>query len=395
VWAGYAIILAGGGLGWLGLPLGIASSDLTIPESVPLLTALVNPHFPLAAGFLILAMDTLSREAIGGRRRWAIAFLCGTALGVLLPFVVVTAVAVPGTWLAWESLRHGPAGLQRPTAWLRERWNAWGGLCLGAAPWILYGLWLTRVHPVLRVWQAQNTTPSPSPLAYLFGYGLPLLLIALGWRQARPERTAGGRLLLAWILVTAVCLYLPGLMQRRLTLGLAIPLAGLAGMSLSSNLTDHRRWAAGLAASLLVALPSLAIVLTAGLTSVAQAAAISVVSEQDELAMEWAGANLPRSALVLASPLTGNRLPAHSDVRVLYGHPFESPNAAQAEASVLRLINWQGTIDEALRQARSLRLDFVYIGQSERSLAHGTPWWDSLPAVYASEGVRIYQVAVP
>jgi hypothetical protein len=395
VWAGYALILAGGGLGWLALPLGIAASDLTIPESVPLLTALVNPHFPLAAGFLILSMATLGPETIGARWRWAVAFLCGTALGVLLPFVVVVAVAVPFVWLVWEWLHGRTTGLGTPAGWLRDRWMAWGGLCLGASPWVLYGLWLTRFHPVLRLWQAQNQTPSPSPLAYLFGVAVPLALIGLGWRRARPERTTGGRLLLVWILVTAVCLYLPGLMQRRLSLGWAIPLAGLAGMSLSALLVEQKKWAVGLAASLLLTLPSLAIVLAAGLSSVAQAAAISVVADPDLRAMEWAGANLPSAALVLAGPLTGNRLPAFSGLRVLYGHPFETPNAALAEASVLRLINWQGTSQDALREARSAGVGFVYVGDGERALAHGTQWWDVLPVVYASDGVSIYQVSTP
>jgi hypothetical protein len=136
-------------------------------------------------------------------------------------------------------------------------------------------------------------------------------------------------------------------------------------------------------------------VLAAGLSSVAQAAAISVVAEPDQRAMEWAGANLPSAALVLAGPLTGNRLPAFSGLRVLYGHPFETPNAALAEASVLRLINWQGTSQDALREARSAGVGFVYVGDGERALAHGTQWWEGLPVVYASDGVSIYQVSAP
>jgi hypothetical protein len=393
VWAAYAMVLFGGGLGWVALPLGIAASDLTIPESVPFLTALVNPHFPLATAVLLLLMDIMGPEDMSARLRWFAAFACGMALGVLLPFVVVTAVAVPAVWLAVEGWR---GRLIRPrSTWLRDRWVAWIGLCLGAGPWVVYGLWLTREHPVLRIWQAQNQTPSPSPLAYLIGYAVPILVILVGWRHARPERTVGGRMLLTWAIVTGVMLYVPGLMQRRLALGLAIPLAGLAGTCLTSWFGERRKWALAVVASLFVTIPSLVIVVAAGLSSVARGAAISVVDEGDVRAMEWAESHLPDKSLVLASPLTGNRLPALSGMRVLYGHSFETPHAAESEATVRHLLGWTGTSEDGLREARSLGVDYVFVGELENELANDVRWWESLPAIYTADDVSIFQVAEP
>ncbi len=76
-WA-YSLVLVGSGLGWIGIPLGRLAVDLWVPEAIPFLAGLANPHFPLAAAAMLLGMLALISTRWGVRSR-----LVAAALGRL------------------------------------------------------------------------------------------------------------------------------------------------------------------------------------------------------------------------------------------------------------------------------------------------------------------------
>jgi hypothetical protein len=134
------------------------------------------------------------------------------------------------------------------------------------------------------------------------------------------------------------------------------------------------------------------VVVATGLWGVSRQEPTLVLSVAEVQAYEWVGRNLPAGALVLAAPETGNRLPAYADVRVLYGHPFETPNAEAQRALIVRLYAWQATPEEAFGLLDELGLDYVFLGAWECQI--GEPGWlGGLETVYDSGGVRIYQVS--
>ncbi|NIM06902.1 MAG: hypothetical protein GTN65_15075, partial [Armatimonadetes bacterium] len=233
VQAAFALTLVGSGLGWLGLPFGAAPSDLMIPESIPFLSAYVNPHFPAATALQTLGTLLVATEIMGGRWREILCFTSGLVLMLILPFAIVSQIAFLALWLAWEVYYLSRIGFPPLSALERIPWRPFLFLVAGAAPVMAYDLWLTRNHPVLAAWSAQNLTPSPPPHEYLLGYGFVLLFAVFQIVKRKPYQTSLGRLLLAWIVIGFLLLYVPFSLQRRFSLGLFLPLAALAGQWLA------------------------------------------------------------------------------------------------------------------------------------------------------------------
>ena len=391
LWA-YALVLVGSGLGWVALPFGLLATDLLVAESIPFVSALANPHFPLAYA---LVAGTVWLVLSGSKLRFRLpgAVLCGTVLGMVLPFAVLSLVAVLAVWLLLEFVlgRMGRSTLE-PLAPAVTTACAGG---VGAAPWILYDYWLTRTDPGLAAWNLQNQTPSPPIWAFAAGFGLVLLLALLGAYVGRLWSSRNGRLLLTWAATNAVLLYLPFALQRRLSLGLFVPMAAMAAIGLVwlSNRPPRWRWVP--MALFALAIPSNGMVVTAGLVSVARGETSLVETTGEVSAFQWIATHTPSEASILSAPLTGTRLPAFADVRVVVGHPFETPDYQQRVSMVDRWFKGEVSPDQVLAGLASWNLKYVFYGPTEKALGPRPAWLDSLDAVYDRGGVQIYAVAPP
>lgn len=386
--AAYLLTLFGTGLGWIGLPFGLLSSDLWIPEAVPFLSAYANAHFALATALVAGAVLLIAFDRSTVRLRLPLALGAGLALAVVQPFAVLSVVATVTVWLAWEAARRGRSG--GPIASLGQL-SALAAFGAGSAPVLLYDWMATVAHPALQLWAAQNRTPSPSLVETVLGYGLVLLLALLGVLGRRTLRHPEGRLLAAWAGTGLVLMYLPFALQRRMALGLFVPLAGLAGLALSEFVQDSGRRRLALAAVLIVSLPSHLVVIGAGLRSAAAGDPTLVLSQAELEAYQWIEGRLPAESLVLAGPRTGNRIPAFSAARVLYGHPFETPQAERQLELVRSLFAADGSPDAALRQLQQLGVDFARYGPEEREL--GQPaWLEALSPAQRIGDIELYRI---
>ena len=392
-WTATLLTMFGSGLGWLAIPFGIQASDLSIPESIPFLSAYANPHFPFAAAVMLVAvLSVFNRERIWIRS--IAGFICGTLLGVVLPFSMVSLAIGVGIWQIFEGLQEGWNGLSEFLRKQRTHLIPFLALLVGSLPWVIYDLWLSRSHPILSIWNAQNITLSPPITDYVIGYGLILILAILGITRTGVRDRPRGRLLLAWALSNMILLYMPFNFQRRLTLGLFFPLAGLAALGLERIVGGREKYRAALILLLILSIPSSLIVIGAGLSGVGKGDP-SVIHLPGELeAYSWLDENSPPGALILASPDIGNRLPAFADVRVLYGHPFETPYAESQKSLVESLYAWEGSNAEAIDLIDQLDLVFIFFGERERVL--GEPEWImELPMVFTYQAVEIYEVVSP
>jgi hypothetical protein len=307
---------------------------------------------------------------------------------------MVSLVIGVGIWQVIEGLQEGWGGLIGFFRQQRNHLLPFFALIGGALPWVTYDLWLSQSHPILSIWNAQNITLSPPITDYVIGYGLILILAILGITKTGFQDRSRDRLFLAWALSNVILLYMPFNFQRRMTLGLFFPLAGLAVLGLDRIVGGREKYRAAFILLLILSVPSSLLVIGAGLSGV-QKQDSSVIHLPGELeAYTWLDENSSPEAIILASPDIGNRLPAFADVKVLYGHPFETPYAESQKSLVESLYAWEGPIAEAIDFIDQLKLDYVFYGERERVL--GQPEWImDLPLVFTSESVEIYEVVAP
>jgi len=139
-----------------------------------------------------------------------------------------------------------------------------------------------------------------------------------------------------------------------------------------------------------LAIPSNLVIVGAGMIGVAGGDRELVHTEAEINAYSWIDEHVPAGSLVLASARIGNRLPAFADVRVLYGHPFETPDAVQALDSVETLFR-SGSDPTALEKLQGAGVDYVFFGPDERAL--GDPGWiDRLESVATFAEIEVLRV---
>ncbi|MBN1639589.1 MAG: hypothetical protein JXA09_00045 [Anaerolineae bacterium] len=375
----FLLVALGSGVGWIAALAGGMTVDLWVPEGYVFYSLLANAHFPLAIAsmVLILTWSVTPWDA----RRVRVARLTGIALtsGVLAivqPFCLVTVgvVLLVYALARWIQVRRLP--------WVQVAAGAVVGIV--ALPFAANAYLVTAQNPVLAGWSAQNQTPSPPPWDYAAGYGLLVPLALWGvWRAAR-RREGRDLLLLSWALSTVVLIYLPISLQRRLVMGLVVPLGALAAMGWDALPQRWRRWrtpawvAAGLTHVLLL---GMAIVSVLGHHSALY------IARDEYAAMTWMAEHVDRDALVAAAPETGLYIPAWAGQRVFYGHPFETTQAELREAELDAFLS---TGDVTVLPYLP---DYVFYGPRERALVAGSWQPDDRWSVAHREGtVTLYAV---
>ena len=400
------IVALSSGVGWLAALLGHGeTSDLTIPESNTFYSLIANAHFALAASIMI-AMIILVLEmrsfSIG-----RIALLTGLSLGlaIIQPFAPIAVYTILGVtllviWCRNVRSRSAQRAAQPEAGTRRERNTAQSKNAnefprsqfiaafiagLITAPWLLYLYSATQADAVLRAWSAQNLTPSPPPLDYLLGYGLLWIFAFFGARQAWQRKTDWDVLLLVWVLVTLPLLYAPFPLQRRLSLGLHVPIGILAAIGLTEIVRAKWPRRALIGVTLLTSV-FIELALLGGAAARDPRIYLSVNEAQ---ALSWLQQNAPTTAVVLASPELGGFIPAFSGQRVVYGHPFETVDAKRREQLVKDF--FAGTLDRA-QVLRDNAVTYIVVGPRERQLGEVDFANLSVEEVFTAGDVVVYRV---
>ncbi len=376
-WLAFVLSGLGLGLGWLGIPFGALTSDLWVAEAYPFLSIYANPHFPLAIALVLwLCMFPVEPFTLWKALRFG---LLALLLALLLPFgVVITGVILGGLALwKWAETR-------------RLDWQKLALLAVFGGPILIYDVWLTRVNPALANWNAQNVTPSPPLWDLLLAFSPALLLAIPGAVALLKSKSQSGRLLLVWAVAGIALLYVPFSLQRRFITGLYVPLAGLAGLGVAALAGAQVKRYRLLVFGLFVAvLPTTLVILLAAWSGIQARDPAIYLTRGEADAFQWLAQNTPPSAVVLAAPETGTLIPAYTGRRVLYGHPFETVDAAANEQAVTDYIEGRGASAE--RSAYLLQNDVSYLfwGPRETALGGAPPalGWSE---VYSSEGVAIF-----
>lgn len=332
VWTFYVL---GSGLGWLAVLLGGFTADLWVAEAIPFLAVFANAHFGLAAAVLLwLVLWTVPGLAEPGvrARHLALVAVATTVLAQVLPMALLNVGLVLAGVFAWRWFAARPPNL---AGWLRD-WAPAAVFALAALPWLVHAFALTINHPVLAQWNAQNQTPTPPLWDTALSGGALLLLAVPGALVAARRRASREVVLLVWLGLGTLALYAPFSLQRRLAVGLWMPLALLAGIGLREVVWPRVK---GQLRPVVMAGLAIALVTTNLLVYAATLGAIAArqrdvfLTAREASALDWLAANAGRS-LVAAPPDFGVWLPARTDARVLYGHPFETVDAVARQAEL-------------------------------------------------------------
>jgi hypothetical protein len=406
-WVAYLIALTGSGLGWLLFALGQTywlgnfPVDFKMPEAHLFFSALTFPHF--AAGVtLIIASVWLSMRAFATQKMvYAVeAGISNLALAIVYPFLIYLIAAFLALNVA-SLMNSAPRVSLRPglTAVV---------MLLIPAPLLLYYLYVLKLNPVFRAWDAQSVTLSPNPLHYLVAYGLLLALAAPTWRDRNL------RPLWFWALAVAALVYAPLNPQRRFVEGIQVPLSILAAAGLMACYLPRLRASAflaklasrphytkeglerlavtGLVAFLSVS--NLYVLLSTSLTASLEQPYPMFRQQAEIQAVDWAGSHLRNGSVVLAAYETGSLIPARTNLKVVIGHWAETMDFDGKYESVTAFYSQDATNDWRAAFLRRQNVDYVFFGPRERSLGEFDPALDSgLVTIYDSGGVKIFGVS--
>lgn len=414
-WRAFVLSTVGSGMGWLVFASGQMLSDFWVAEAYPFLASYANPHFPLGLTLMVWILmlghqrgtrgqadgplsdhEVIPQTARGfsnnagqppaqgalrdGVKTAALALV----LGIVMPFgVVIVGMILFG--LAVLELFH-----KRRVNWL----PVLGVFVLGGAM-ILYQVWVTQADPVFFSWNQQNVTPAPPWWDILLAFS-PALLLAVVGLAASVRRLSGDRVMIlaVWVVGAVVLISMPVSLQRRFLLGFYIPVAGLAAAGVSW-LEQRGRFSGRRIFTVLwvLSLPTNVVLLMAGIFGAFGLSPMIYVSRAEDQAMRWL-AEQPGECLVLASPQMGMFLPGHSGCRVMYGHPFETVNAAQEEMRVTSFYAGEMQSAAAAQYLQENQVDYIYYGSREANLGKPLILADLYP-VYVSEEVIIFGVDTP
>lgn len=357
---GFACVCLAGGLGWLPVLLGSRHgepADLWQPETTTFFTLLWSPHFllPLALivgihGLLWIATRT---------ERWGPAWgaaACGLVLGNIHTYDVVPVAA---TWLLWLALTKQRAARGKVALVLAAM-----ALSAGQVGLVLH------FDPVFAA-RAAVSTGTPNPRVVLLGYGIPLVLALVATRASAAElarvgvERASASFLTTWLVASQAVAYLPVAFQRKLVMGITVPLELLAGIGLAvvcARWPQRARWRVLLVAALLM-LPSNALVLSRCFTSATLNRGGTsydwyrrFMTRDERRALDWLAREVPPGVLTQALPWVAfdgkvdddsllTWIPAYAGRSVHTGHCGETPAYKPRLAAWAQ---WQlpGTTDE-------------------------------------------------
>ncbi len=381
-WLAFLLAALGSGLGWLSVPFGGFTADFWVAEAYPFLSAYANPHFPLSLA-LMLVILTPAKALI--RFRLEHLFL-SVALALISPFGIAMLIGIFALLWLFQVLRSRSVSFPD----LRLLW-----LVIGGGSILLYDTWAIQADPLLAGWNAQNVTPSPEAADVLISFSPALPFAAIGlFREIRDQAAENQRnlQLSTWLLAVLIMVILPINLQRRLLIGLYIPVAGLAATGLEA-ITQRRPEIFRLLGLLvlLISLPTNLLVLLAARHGITTRDPALFLTSGEKAALDWIAEETALDALVLAAPDTGLLIPAHTGRRVIYGHPFETVNAYIEKAAVSSYFEgvWEAGTARSFFSERGV--DYVFWGPRERALGP-KPELLSLESVVEFAEVTIFRV---
>ncbi len=381
----------GAGMGWVGILFYQLPVDFWLAEAYPFLSALANPHFPLAIALILWMFD---RPFWEGKYK-IIQLVADLSVGIFLanisPFSVVVVVTVYGGVLIIQFLQR------REDPFLITRHRLFPFI-LGSIPFLGYQLWITKTDPILSKWNAQNITPTPNLPLFIMGFIPVIIWSIIGIFFAIKNKKEQFWIPILWVLVEFLLIYLPSALQRRFSIGLYIPLVVLAGFAYqglsSSSLNKKIPVQLLFNISIGISLIPFIILLFVFIQAIDRHDPTIYLSKEEYEAYQWMDANLPKGDLILAGKESGLFLPVYTGLKVFYGHPFESVDATYFQNWIDSFYSENISIEEQIKFLNEYSVSYILWGYREKTTYKSPPnlfksHWVKL--IYQNSAISVYQ----
>jgi hypothetical protein len=368
-------------MGWLLLPLGSIPGDFWVAEIFPFLASYTNPHFPLS--MVCMLWMVFAWIKLEGKVRFLILGAGGLLLAILQPFGNVIMGLVFSLDLIWSILRKEV---------VFPKWVALGWFALFSLPYMLYTLWIIRPDPVFAIWNEQNVTPlfSLQDAIFTISPGILFACFYIFHAIRNPDQT--DRMLILWVIVSIGISLMPITLQRRFLLASYLPMTILGFKYLDHILADRPRVGRLLRTSwFILAIPTNLILVTMSILGVYNQNSILFIRQDVIDGFNWLKVNTRIDANILSGPVTSLYLPAYTGQGVVYGHPYETPNAEQNEEELLGCLR-DGFMADCTDLIETQNINYILIGPEEKQTGWKTPAFQYQQVFQAGE-VKIYEVA--
>ncbi len=401
-----------GGFGWLVYALksrnnllaaGVDSGsvDLNMPEAIAFRSVFAQVHFAVGVALLCWAIKLVFDASVEKKSRRA--FAAGglvSLLAVVHPYTVVVALSVACVTLLTRTWLIERATVTKADLFLTVRLG--GAIGATALPGLAYLVYVNRTSEVLREWLRVTDTLSPAPWEYALGFGVVLVLAAVGSCLMWSDRAPYGRLFPVWSLVQAALLYAPFSFQRRFVEGLQLPLSIAASVAVfwiadakfqRAALPYRKIFLAGIIA--FTSMTNLGFIAGQLLTQRVASASIDsrrYVSADLVAAFKWLSEKSEPEAVVFSSYLTGSLVPSMTGLRVFLGHYGQTINSDEKGAEVTALYTGAMRGEAARQLFMEHRVRYVIYGQFERAISDSfvPPSW--LKLAYRIGDVEVFEV---
>lgn len=374
----FVLLAAGSGLGWLLLLFDTdrLAADMTIPEAFPFYASYANPHFPMSIASLALIVATyvvVFRRGFDEAPSVENGGLGVMLLSILLALIQPTALLSIGGGLILYVIARYYITREFPTHELHWASMLW----LPVAPFVVYYFAVFRFNDIMGQFNEQNQTLSPPVYLYLFGYGLLLIVAIPGLvRAVRRFERDGDQMMLLWFIVNVIGLYAPFNLQRRLTMGLIIPLVYFGVRALEDfwfYKVPEKLRAPAVIALIVFLIPTnvfvLGIPLFGAVFDSDSGLDAGLLVETDYWdTIGWLKDHGAKNAVVMASPNISLWIPAYTQQVVVYGHLYETVPADLRKEQMEQWYRGQDC-DTLLSDEMPFRVRYIIWGPQEQALA--------------------------
>jgi len=367
----------------------IMSLDMWITEASTFLIFLTKPLFAFAL-ILILAIFLLMLEAFKTGKSKYVYFsgILGVLLALTHPYDVFSVYAVLFVFLIAKK-----APLKEYLLFILFASISITGL--------IYQALLFTHDPVFKEW-SKTITATPNPLSFIIGYGFAGVFALLYLFDKKWSKDKSNLFLLIWIVTILAVSYFPVKFQRRMILGLHIPIALLAVKYFFECFIPALK-KLRLFKTLKPDILFVILVIFTIPTNIRYIydcysdMKINVynynIFKDDAEAFRWMDANTDKKDAFIASRIIGMYIPAWSGNKVYAGHYDQTVNYTSKIQDIK--VFFEGKTNAKAIEAflKSNRISYIYSGTFEKII--GIPDFEKmsfLKKVYTNKTVDIYRV---
>lgn len=378
--------------------------DLWVAESNPFLSMMHSGHMALALALLILIFYFTLRFV--REQKFILSIVSGALTLFLLSFSPFSAPVIAGVLSAFYILYCVQQRLIHKKLFFHLVI-----IFLFSLPVLLYYFFILQNDAVMIVRASQNInlTPSWYFLFLSFGFLLPLTLFSV-IRSIREETILKPHMffLLTWIFVQTILIFSPFNFQRRMVLGLFIPIAILATKACIDIIEYAKKKSSKKISEYIFSNKIIlfflfifffaftnVVLLVNNFVLLTQQTQYTHWEKTDKEAFLWLKENADDDSVVFSAPSTGNLLVGLSGRRAYTAHQVETMYFEQKN-QLVELFFAKNVVENEKAKIEFLKevgATHLYFGKQERLLGSYDPSTkEYLELVYENESVMIYEV---